>query len=400
MNEPARSFAFIKIGSFSGTNERLLEHLCRQFPDLDADVIDVEDLKAVNRSDAVRLLYSVARDYGFASFLTKGRVNSRLMRTAYCFRKIRELLLQRLSRRRYLFTFQTQSLVDASVPGTPHFLYTDHTHLVNLRYPGKRQTPMASAEWVELERSMYQNSRLNFTMSAHVSRSLVEQYGCPPARVECVYAGSNVARADAGNLGRERFARKNILFVGIDWNRKGGAVLLEAFRQVRRSHPTAQLTIVGCAPNVSMVGCRVVGRVPPAEVAKYYRTASVFCLPTTVEPFGIVFLEAFAHGLPIVTTNIGAIPDFIEQGRSGYMVDCNDARQLADRLNNLLADPAKCAAFGARGRALVDDRYTWHATAERLAAHIKRSIRFDARVGLQTTPSPPMKASLAVRFAV
>jgi glycosyltransferase involved in cell wall biosynthesis len=379
MNESVKSFAFVKMGDFSGTNDRLLEHFRRQFPGLDADVVDIREFNAINRSNAARLIFSVAQDYGLGSCLTKSRISSRVIRTVYCFKKMRALLLRRLSQRQYLFTFQTQSLVDASIAGTPHFLYIDHTHLANLSYPGKRQTPMAAAKWVELERSMYQNARLNFTMSAHVSRSLVEQYGCPPARVECVYAGGNAAPAEAGDLGSDRFAQKNILFVGIDWDRKGGPVLLEAFREVRRAHPTATLTIVGCAPNVSMAGCCVVGPVNSAEVSKFYQAASVFCLPTTVEPFGIVFLEAFAHGLPIVATNIGAIPDFVEQGRSGYMVDCNDAAQLANRLNELLANPARCAAFGARGKALVSDRYTWAATAEKLGFHIKRCIGLDAR---------------------
>lgn len=400
MKESVKSFAFVKIGDFSGTNDRLLEQLRWQFPNLDADVIDILDFKAINRSDAARLLYSVAHDYGLSSCLTKSRVNSRVLRTAYCFRKFRDHLLRRLSQKQYVFTFQTQSLVDASIPGTPHFLYTDHTHLVNLTYPGKRQTPMASAEWVRLERSMYQNARLNFTMSAHVSRSLVDQYGCLPTRVECVYAGSNVAPADAGNLGLERFAQKNILFVGIDWDRKGGPVLLEAFREVRRSHPTAKLIIAGCAPNVSMPGCHVVGRMQFAEVAKFYETASVFCLPTTVEPFGIVFVEAFAHGLPIVATNIGAIPDLVEQGRSGYMVDCNDAAQLANRLNELLTDPARCAAFGVRGQAFVGDRYTWQATAERLAVHIKRCVRLDAGVGQLSKSYLAANAGFAARLTL
>jgi glycosyltransferase involved in cell wall biosynthesis len=381
MNESANSFAFVKMGDFSGANDRLLEQLRQQIPNLDVDVIDIGDLKPINRWDAVRLLYAVARDYELSSCLKKSRIDSRVMRTVYCFRKVREYLLRRLSHKKYVFTFQTQSLFDASIPRTPHFLYTDHTHLANLTYPGERQTPMASAEWVSLERSMYQNARLNFTMSAHVSRSLVEHYGCIPTRIECVYAGANVARAGIDNMGTARFAQKNILFVGIDWDRKGGPALLEAFREVRRCHPTATLTIVGCAPNVSMPGCQVVGRVQFAEVAKFYQTASIFCLPTTVEPFGIVFLEAFSHGLPIVATNIGAIPDFVEHGRSGYLVDCNDPAQLANRLNQLLSDPARCAAFGARGQRLVHDRYTWKATAARLAAHINRCVGLDARAG-------------------
>jgi glycosyltransferase involved in cell wall biosynthesis len=381
MSESGNSFAFVKMGSFSGINDRLPEQLRRQMPDLDIDVIDVGDLEVITRSDAARLLYAVAHDYGIGSCLTKSSIEVRLTRTAYCFRKIRERLLQRLSQKKYRFTFQTQSLFDASIPNTPHFLYTDHTHLVNSTYPGARQTPLASAEWIGFEKATYHNARLNFTMSAHVSRSLVEQYGCSPSRIRCVYAGGNMARPNLQNLGSERFARKNILFVGIDWERKGGPTLLQAFREVRRAHPTATLTIVGCEPKVSMPGCQIVGRVPFAEVARHYHDAAVFCLPTTVEPFGLVFLEAFAHGLPIVATNIGAIPDFVEQGRSGYVVECNNAAQLANRLSALLSDPALCAAFGARGQALVNERYSWQATAERMAADINNCLRPYARAG-------------------
>ena len=400
MRERVKSFAFVRIGGFSGLNDGLLGELRLQFPDLAADVIDILDFRAVTRSDAARLLYAVAHDYGAAACLTRSRVESRVIRTAYCFRKIRKLLLQRLSQKKYAFTLQTQSLVNASLPGTPHFLYTDHTHLANLTYPGQRLTPMASAEWLALERAMYHDARLNFTMSAHVSRSLIDQYGCHPARVECVYAGSNVTPGDAANRGLERFARKNILFVGIDWERKGGPVLLEAFRQVRRAHPDATLTIVGSAPKVSLPGCHVVGRVPLAQVARIYEAASVFCLPTTVEPFGVVFLEAFAHGLPVIATNIGAIPDFVENGRSGYMVDPNDAAQLALRLNDLLADPARCAAFGSCGNALVDARYTWSATARRLAFHINRCAGMNACPGQSSKLSSPAAAEAAAPCAL
>ena len=372
-----RSFAFIKFGGFSSANDRILEQMCRQYPDFDADIIDVSDFNVVRRSNAIPLLISVAREYGPLACLTSRRLLNRVIRTEYCFKKIRAHLLQRLSRKQYLFTFQTQSLFDASVAGTPHFVYTDHTHLANLYYPGKVQTPMAPAAWRELEKSIYQNASMNFTMSSHISRSLIEQYGCARAKVECVFAGSNTPADYAENTSRERFAHKKILFVGIDWERKGGPVLLEAFRKVRRLHPTAELIIVGCSPEVSLAGCRVVGRVPLQEVANFYRSASIFCLPTTVEPFGFVFLEAFSHGLPVIATNIGAIPDFVENGRSGYLVDSNDVEQLANRLGELLGDPDRCAAFGARGRALVGNRYTWNSTVERIARHIEPHLHFD-----------------------
>lgn len=400
MKSPVGSFAFVRIGDFSSANDRILAQLRCQFPDLEPDVIDISELNVISTSNAVPLLLSVAQEYGISACLTRSRLRARAMRTGYYFKKIRAHLLKRLSHRKYQFTFQTQSLIDASVPGTPHFVYTDHTHLANLTYPVLSQTPLASTAWRELERSIYQNAQLNFTMSAHISRSLVEQYGCPLSRIQCVYAGSNVSPTDLHDLGIERFAQKRILFVGMDWERKGGPALLEAFREVRRAHPTAELVIVGCAPSVSVPGCRVVGRVPLAEVAGFYRTASVFCLPTTVEPFGYVFLEAFAHGLPIVATNIGAIPDFVEEGRSGYRVDCNDAAQLAKRLNELLADPAQCAAFGARGRALVADRYNWQSVAKRIAAHIRPHISPDGRAVHILEQIPDATAAVQAQLAM
>jgi glycosyltransferase involved in cell wall biosynthesis len=400
MEQPLGSFAFVKIGDFSSANERIFEQLRRQFPDLAADVIDVRDLNVASRSDAARLLFAVAREYGPAACLTRGRFFNRVLRTGYSFRKIRARLLQRLLRRPYVFTFQTQSLFDASVPGTPHFVYTDHTHLANLFYSAEARPPLASRTWRELERSIYNNARINFTMSRHVARSLTEHYGCREAQIECVYAGSNVPMADLQELGSARFSHKRILFVGIDWERKGGPVLLEAFRRVRQSHPTAELVIVGCSPEISMPGCRVVGRVPLADVAAFYRSASVFCLPTTVEPFGFVFIEAFAHGLPVVATDIGAIPDFVEEGRSGHRVGCGDSAQLADRLSELLADPARCAAFGARGQALVRDRYTWQATAEKLAGHIRRCVALDVRPVEVAPPLPAPEPALVPRVAL
>jgi glycosyltransferase involved in cell wall biosynthesis len=396
MKSRAKSFAFVGIGDYSSANERILAHLSAQFPELEPDLID---LRPLERSDAFRLIRGVARDYGMSGCLTKRRIRERAMRTQHCFRRTRTRLLERLSRRRHAFTFQTQSLFDASIPGTPHFVYTDHTHLANLTYPAASPTPLAPDRWCRLERSIYHNARMNFTMSAHISRSLVEQYGCPPSRVHCVYGGSNVAASDLETLSPERFARKRILFVGIDWERKGGPVLIEAFREVRRAHPTAELIIVGCTPKVSVPGCRVVGRIPLAEVAEHYRAASVFCLPTRLEPFGYVFLEAFAHGLPVIATNIGAIPDFVEEGVSGHRVGCDDAAQLAKRLIELLGDPARCAAFGARGQALVNDRYTWRATAQRMAAQIRPLIQREERGRAAREPGFAADSGLDARLA-
>ena len=78
--------------------------------------------------------------------------------------------------------------------------------------------------------------------------------------------------------------------------------------------------------------------IPIEKVSDYYNQASVFCMPTRLEPFGIVFLEAMYHQLPIVASNIGAANDFIEDNKNGYLLPPDDtvgiSNQLIYDLNN------------------------------------------------------------------
>lgn len=168
-----------------------------------------------------------------------------------------------------------------------------------------------------------------------------------------------------------RYSRKNILFAGIDWHRKGGPTLLAAFDRVLKRHPDATLTIVGAAPDIgNMPRCKVVGRVPLDEMPRHFAEASVFCLPTQLEPFGIVFVEAMWQRLPIVATRVGAVPDMVEDGVNGYLVPRGDTGALADRLNRPLDDPDLCASFGAASHKLAQDRYDWPVVARRMKDEI------------------------------
>ncbi len=394
----APAFAFVKMGEFSHTNRHVLQQLQARFPHHEACVLDVGEMHVVSKRCLPPLAWNVARQFGVSALAGSARFRSHMLKTSYFFHRSRRALLQRLGSRHYDFTFQTQSLFDASIPGTPHFIYTDHTHLENLKYPAWTAATPLSRDWAELERSAYHNASMVFTMSANISQSLVQVYGCSAESVECVYAGSNVS-ATARETGDDgRFRGKNILFVGVDWERKGGPVLLEAFRSLKHRHPDATLTVVGCTPSIHQHGVRVIGRVPLSEVASYYRTASIFCLPTLNEPFGLVFLEAFSYGLPIIATRIGAIAEIVQHGESGYLVAPKNAVELADRLNSLLDDPALCARLGSHGRDWVGGRYSWDATGARIASHIERVANVAANpAGDAVTSVSPEKPAACPR---
>ncbi len=373
-----KKFAFIQKGKVPLASEKVAQVLQGNFPDFEIDVIDVRDLLKNRKKIVLINLFVVLKEYGLAILLGQKRFKECFFRTTYIFRKIRRLLADRLSQQKYAFTFQMQSLYDASQAGTPHFVYTDHTNLANLYYDKFGKNKLYSAAWLELEKTIYQNATRVFTRSGNISQSLVEQYLRPAEQVVCVYAGSN-AELNRAPVNDSRYKNKNILFVGIDWDRKGGPELAEAFKLVLQAHPDARLTVVGSSPRLDLPNCEVAGRVPLEEVSGYYQRASIFCLPTRLEPFGIAFVEALSYRLPIVATDVGAIPDFINHGYNGYMVRPYEVDPLAAALTDLLDSPERCRLFGERGYHLAMERYTWGKVGQRLRENILPFIKEPVR---------------------
>jgi glycosyltransferase involved in cell wall biosynthesis len=349
-----------------------MQTLVKQFPDLETDVIHVGDLIKNKKTLILANMFFVFKEYGLEILIGRKKIRECFWRTTYIFRKIKLLVSNLLSKNEHEFSFQFQSLFDGSKEGLPHYVYTDHTHLANLHNPGFEKKDLYSRRWIELERTIYHNATINFARSSNISRSIIEDYSCPSDKVICVYSGSNVGANF--KVDKEKYKNKNILFVGVDWKRKGGPELVEAFKRVLKAHPTARLTIVGCSPKLNIPNCDVVGRVPLEGLNHYYERASVFCLPTRLEPFGIVFLEAFAHGLPVVATDIEGIPDFVLGGETGYLVKPGDAEHLSEVLIELIANPEKCQALGENGRRLVLERYSWEKVGAEIAKHIMATI--------------------------
>jgi glycosyltransferase involved in cell wall biosynthesis len=369
--EDSRRFAFMTIGPFSGINERVLERLRAEFPQLEGNHIDIPTWVRGHRGIMARNLVHVVTAHGPAILRDRVRLWGAFYRTPYMLGAIRRALGNRLAGGGYAFSLQTQSLFAGSVPGVPHFVYTDHTELVNRYYPDHDATNEPPERWLELERGIYEHARLVFTMSSHVSRSLSEHYSIDPARVQCVLAGANVARAHASARTEPDYGSKRILFVGRRWERKGGPDLLAAFRLVREHDPEASLAIVGCSPDASLAGVEVLGELGPERLDEQYGRAAVFCMPSLVEPFGIVFIEALSRGLPVVATSIGALPDIVEPGASGYLHEPHDTQGLAASLGALIADPELCRRLGEHGRAFVGERYTWTHAVGLMAEQIR-----------------------------
>ena len=373
-NSVAKKIVFIKMGEFSHVNTSILNLLEREFSDNPIIVIDIwQDITKVK---SIKNIFYTIYEYGPKILLSKRIFMAGLMKNTYIFKDVKKKINKLLKDGNYLFTFQTQSILDTSVKGIPHYIYTDHTFLENEKYPDSdKNKALYNHKWIECEKTVYNNATLNFTMSNNISKSIIEQYKCEPSKVVCAHVAPNINIPKVITVKEDKYIHPHILFVGVKWERKGGPTLVKAFSNILNEYPETKLTIVGCSPDISMPNCNIVGRVPVSEVGDYFNDASIFCLPTIKEPFGIVFLEAMAYNLPVIGTNIGAVPEFIHENKNGFIVEVGDVEALTTKLLELIESPNKCESFGAYGHRLLLEKYTWESVGKIMKNQIKNSLK-------------------------
>jgi glycosyltransferase involved in cell wall biosynthesis len=184
-----------------------------------------------------------------------------------------------------------------------------------------------------------------------------------PDKVATVYAGPNLTMLPSFE---KNVSNKMILFVGGDFRRKGGITLFRAFKEVKRRVGDAKLFIVGSSPKISGPGITVKGFVKKEELTYLYRNASIFAMPSIFEPFGHVFLEAMAYKTPCIGGSRDAMPEIIEDGRSGFTIPVHDHMKLAEKIVYLLEDENAIKSMGEEGRRRVERSFNWDAVAKRI----------------------------------
>jgi starch synthase len=214
-----------------------------------------------------------------------------------------------------------------------------------------------------------------------------------PARVQVVHNGIDTAEyAPAPDVDvLERLgvdpSLPYAMFVGRITHQKGVEHLLRS----AASWP-GQLVFCGGAPDTPEIAASVAGLVadlqasrpgviwvkemlPRPDVVQLLSHATVFVCPSVYEPLGIVNLEAMACGTAVVASRVGGIPEVVEEGVTGLLVDLDEGFEssLAAAVTSLLEDPARAASMGAAGRARAIAEFSWDAIAAR-TVEVYRSV--------------------------
>jgi glycosyltransferase involved in cell wall biosynthesis len=225
------------------------------------------------------------------------------------------------------------------------------------------------------EKRVAHGLRKVFTMSEYLRQSFIRDFGVPAERVVNVGCGINLQTIPDPVPGK-RYDCREVLFMGVDFPRKGGWELLRAFRGVSDRFPDARLHLIG--PHELTIPAELqrgvvfhgfLNKSDPAgreRLADLFRRCCLFVMPSLYEPFGIAPLEAMAHQLPAVVTNRWALQEMVTPGQTGALVECGSAEDLEAKLVSLLSDPAALERMGAAGRQMVLDRYTWDKVVQRV----------------------------------
>jgi glycosyltransferase involved in cell wall biosynthesis len=216
-----------------------------------------------------------------------------------------------------------------------------------------------------LNRNAFANAAHVISWSDWSKQSLVADYDVPASKVTVLAPGVELAKWSRPPRPIADDSVVKILFVGGDLERKGGSVLIEAVRQLRSTMPhgvglpNVELHLVTGADVADEPGIIVHRGLRPnsAELIALYHDADVFCLPTLGDCLPMVLSEAGAARLPLVATDVGALREIVQDGRTGLIVPPGSVASLVAALSRLVTDANLRRTFGDNAAALVADRF-------------------------------------------
>lgn len=231
-----------------------------------------------------------------------------------------------------------------------------------------------------LERAAIAKAALLVYPTRWAADSAVRDYGADPAKIIVAPLGANMDEAEIGGPASppgDGICR--LLFVGTEWERKGGDIALRALEVLRGLGVPSRLTLVGATPPGPVgEGVEATGfldKNKPADrarLAALYREADFFILPTRHECYGIVFCEAAAYGVPSLATRTGGVPDVVAEGETGFTLPPEDRGEgYAAAIAGLWADPDRYQALRASSRRAYETRLNWDAWGRTVMAGIE-----------------------------
>ena len=218
--------------------------------------------------------------------------------------------------------------------------------------------------------------KLVFEKAAHcmlasdwAKRSAMADYHIPENKITVAPLGANLDVIPAVHeLKKAKNKICRLLFLGVEWERKGGQIALDTFYVLQKKGLPVQLTIIGCVPPVTVNDNNItvipfINKNNAAEAKRLYNiflNSDFLLLPTRAECAGIVFCEASAYGIPSITTDTGGVTTIVQDGSNGYVLPLSaTGKEYADKIEELFNDTEKYLLLCSNSRKRYDALLNW-----------------------------------------
>jgi len=268
----------------------------------------------------------------------------------------------------------------------------------------RRGLPFVTTPFVHVGESGRRDVLINYTMphqlevlqdadavvvQTDIERRALEQRGVAGERIHRLGMGVDLDEHRGGDAARFRAEHEMtgpiVTFLGVVTYDKGSFYLVRAMERIWSRGSTAHLVIAGPPvdeferfyrglPAATRRRITLLGTVLGREKQDLLAATDVFALPSRIDSFGIVYLEAWAYEKPVIGARAGGVPDVIDEGLNGLLVEFGNPDELAGAVESLLADPDRARSMGRYGRMRVEERYTWDHIYDRLKAIYRRCL--------------------------
>jgi glycosyltransferase involved in cell wall biosynthesis len=247
---------------------------------------------------------------------------------------------------------------------------------------------MVSFNWFLriFEEQMLERSNELIAVSDFTRRELLQYYKVKESKINVIHNGVDVDKFQPASDKRKVKAELGfspddiaILSVGRLYARKGLFTLIESMPAVVRKFRNAKFIISGKGQSNEMkklvnhatrLGVKdnilFTGYFPDSKLPKLYQAADVFAFSTFYENLPFAVLEALSSGLPVVTTTVGGIPEMIESGKNGFLVQPANAKALSDRVLYCLEHPAAASEMAFLARKTILERFDWRLIVQKV----------------------------------
>lgn len=227
----------------------------------------------------------------------------------------------------------------------------------------------------KLQRRSLENCNVNVFASNWAMRDAVDYYHVPKENCHLGYLGASV---DTKEFKKQKHDSNiiNLLFVGVDWVRKGGEIAVECTKLLNEKDPSKKyiLHFVGCNPPYQIKDEHIkfygfLNRNIPEQaqlMISLREQADLFVLPTRAECAGIVFCESSAYGIPSITFDTGGIGDYVINGENGYRLPMDSkAEDFANKIFEILSDSEKLEYMQKKAAEMYNERMNWDSLGDR-----------------------------------